>query len=293
MRCPTHLSHRAGRRGGGGRRSAASDRSSRSAAIARTRTISRRAAICPAMIAEIYGKATGCARGKGGSMHLVDEDAGFMGSTAIVGGTVPVGVGLGLSQRSCGAPTSELRVPRDDAVAETGVFFESVELRRAEEAAGAVRLREQPLLRLLAARVRQPAGRGESTRWSRAMGLPAAHGDGNDARAVYRAVCRPSRDDSRRARPAVSTSSQPTAGASTAARSTTTTSVIGPKRNSGTWKAREPDRSRLERRCLRTNRCDPGDSQQMQADIDARGRSRHSNSPSARRSRQPKMPSRT
>ena len=47
----------------------------------------------PAMIAEIYGKATGCARGKGGSMHLVDEAAGFMGSTAIVGGTVPVGVG--------------------------------------------------------------------------------------------------------------------------------------------------------------------------------------------------------
>ena len=34
----------------------------------------------PAMIAEIYGKATGCAGGNGGSMHLVDEAAGFMGS---------------------------------------------------------------------------------------------------------------------------------------------------------------------------------------------------------------------
>src|SRR5262245_47533831 len=43
-----------------------------------------------AMIAEIYGKATGCARGKGGSMHLIDEAAGFKGSTAIVAGTVPV-----------------------------------------------------------------------------------------------------------------------------------------------------------------------------------------------------------
>src|SRR6266404_3585056 len=47
----------------------------------------------PAMMAEIYGRATGCAGGIGGSMHLVDEAVGFMGSTAIVGGTVPVGVG--------------------------------------------------------------------------------------------------------------------------------------------------------------------------------------------------------
>ena len=38
----------------------------------------------PAMIAEIHGKATGCARGKGGSMHLIDEAVGFKGSTAIV-----------------------------------------------------------------------------------------------------------------------------------------------------------------------------------------------------------------
>jgi len=43
----------------------------------------------PAMLAEIYGKATGCAHGKGGSMHLIDESAGFIGSTAIVAGTVP------------------------------------------------------------------------------------------------------------------------------------------------------------------------------------------------------------
>src|SRR6478609_4028446 len=57
----------------------------------------------PAMIAEIYGKATGCAGGKGGSMHLADERVGFMGSTAIVGGTVPVGVGLGLALAQAGS----------------------------------------------------------------------------------------------------------------------------------------------------------------------------------------------
>src|SRR3972149_6145322 len=37
------------------------------------------------MIAELYGKVTGCARGKGGSMHLIDTEAGFMGTSAVVG----------------------------------------------------------------------------------------------------------------------------------------------------------------------------------------------------------------
>ncbi|MCG8378829.1 MAG: thiamine pyrophosphate-dependent dehydrogenase E1 component subunit alpha [Proteobacteria bacterium] len=46
-----------------------------------------------AMIAEIYGRATGCCGGRGGSMHLIDLDAGFMGATPIVGGTVPIAVG--------------------------------------------------------------------------------------------------------------------------------------------------------------------------------------------------------
>jgi TPP-dependent pyruvate/acetoin dehydrogenase alpha subunit len=46
-----------------------------------------------AMIAELYGKSSGCCGGRGGSMHLIDIDAGFMGATPIVGGTVPIAVG--------------------------------------------------------------------------------------------------------------------------------------------------------------------------------------------------------
>ena len=46
-----------------------------------------------AMIAELYGRATGCCGGRGGSMHLIDLDAGFLGATPIVGGTVPLAVG--------------------------------------------------------------------------------------------------------------------------------------------------------------------------------------------------------
>lgn len=46
-----------------------------------------------AMVAELYGKSTGCCGGRGGSMHLIDLDVGFMGATPIVGGTVPLAVG--------------------------------------------------------------------------------------------------------------------------------------------------------------------------------------------------------
>ncbi len=46
-----------------------------------------------AMVAELYGKRDGCAGGHGGSMHLIDLEAGFAGSTPIVGGTVPLAVG--------------------------------------------------------------------------------------------------------------------------------------------------------------------------------------------------------
>lgn len=46
------------------------------------------------LIAEIYGRKTGCCRGWGGSMHLVDLEKGIMGSTPIVGGSIPIGVGV-------------------------------------------------------------------------------------------------------------------------------------------------------------------------------------------------------
>lgn len=51
------------------------------------------------MIAEFYGKADGCCGGRGGSMHLIDKSVNFMGSTPIVGGTVPLAVGAGWSNR--------------------------------------------------------------------------------------------------------------------------------------------------------------------------------------------------
>lgn len=78
-----------------------------------------------AMIAEIYGKVTGCCRGRGGSMHLIDQSVGFMGSTAIVGNTIPVGVGLGFSIQLSGKKNISCIYLGDGAI-EEGVFYESL-----------------------------------------------------------------------------------------------------------------------------------------------------------------------
>ena len=76
------------------------------------------------MIAELYGKESGCARGRGGSMHLLDGKAGVIAALPIVGSSIPLGVGAALSfvQRQ------EDRVAIvffGDAAIEEGVFHES------------------------------------------------------------------------------------------------------------------------------------------------------------------------
>lgn len=77
-----------------------------------------------AMIAEIYGKATGCSGGRGGSMHLIDLEQGFLGSSAIVGNSIPVGVGSGYSHKLLKNQSVAFIFLGDGAV-EEGVFYES------------------------------------------------------------------------------------------------------------------------------------------------------------------------
>ena len=77
------------------------------------------------MIAEIYGKKSGCSGGKGGSMHLIDKEVGFMGTSAIVGNSIPVGVGLGLAQKLNKNQNISCIFLGDGAV-EEGVFYESL-----------------------------------------------------------------------------------------------------------------------------------------------------------------------
>ena len=77
------------------------------------------------MIAEIYGKVTGCCKGRGGSMHLIDLSVGFLGSSAIVGNSIPIGVGSGFAH-SLKHTDSLSFVYLGDGATEEGSFYESV-----------------------------------------------------------------------------------------------------------------------------------------------------------------------
>ncbi|MGY2130779.1 pyruvate dehydrogenase (acetyl-transferring) E1 component subunit alpha [Hymenobacter sp. HD11105] len=52
-----------------------------------------------AIMAELFAKATGCSKGKGGSMHIFDKEANFMGGHGIVGGQVPLGAGIAFAEK--------------------------------------------------------------------------------------------------------------------------------------------------------------------------------------------------
>lgn len=78
-----------------------------------------------AMVAELYNRETGCSRGRGGSMHLVDISAGLPGSSSIVGGAVPIATGAALASvlKKDGAVSVSFF---GDAAVEEGVVYESV-----------------------------------------------------------------------------------------------------------------------------------------------------------------------
>jgi len=76
-------------------------------------------------IAELYGRETGCAGGRGGSMHLVDARVGLLGSSAIVGGVIPIATGIALASSLKGKDQVAVAFFGDGAVDE-GVLYESI-----------------------------------------------------------------------------------------------------------------------------------------------------------------------
>ena len=80
-----------------------------------------------AILAEMYGKLGGCCRGRGGSMHLFDDKLRFYGGNAIVGGGLPVAVGLALADKMQGRRRLTCCFFGEGAVAE-GEFHESMNL---------------------------------------------------------------------------------------------------------------------------------------------------------------------
>lgn len=130
------------------------------------------------MIAELYGKATGCTGGRGGSMHLVDREVGFLGSTPIVGGSLPLAVGTALAE-----PDKVTVAFFGEGATEEGVFAESLNF---------ASLKQLSILFVCENNfysVNTPLGPRQGERRSRAQiarahGMPALQGDGNDAWSV-------------------------------------------------------------------------------------------------------------
>jgi pyruvate dehydrogenase E1 component alpha subunit len=80
-----------------------------------------------ALVAEVLGKATGCSRGRGGSMHVYDERVGILGTVPLVAATIPISVGAALAYRMRGEP--RVAVPMfGDGATEEGHFHESMNM---------------------------------------------------------------------------------------------------------------------------------------------------------------------
>ena len=134
------------------------------------------------MLAEIFGKATGCCSGKGGSMHIIDVSVGMLGCTPIVGGSLPVAVGVAFNTWMQGRD----RVTTaffGEGTTEEGVFSESLNF-AALKKLPVVFVCENNLYSVYSPlSVRQPNERSR-VEIARAHGVAVASGDGNDVQAV-------------------------------------------------------------------------------------------------------------
>jgi TPP-dependent pyruvate/acetoin dehydrogenase alpha subunit len=137
-----------------------------------------------AMMAEIYGKATGCCGGRGGSMHLIDLGVNMLGSTPIVGSSLPVAVGTALGSQMNG----EDRVTAvffGDGTTEEGVFSESLNFAVLKKLPVVFICENNYFSVYSPLSVRQPPERSR-VEIARAHGMRGALGDGNDVEEVYR-----------------------------------------------------------------------------------------------------------
>lgn len=135
------------------------------------------------MIAELYNRETGCSRGRGGSMHLADPDAGMPGFSSIVGGCIPIATGTALASRMKGDGRVSTVFFGDGAV-EEGVLYES---------ANFASLKKLPVIYVCennSYAVCSPLKNRQPDRFIhlrlKGLSLPSESIDGNDALEVYR-----------------------------------------------------------------------------------------------------------
>ena len=137
----------------------------------------------PAMMAEMYGKVTGCCQGRGGSMHLLDRSVGFLDATAIVGSTIPMSVGAARASVMKGEARAVVSF-FGEAACEEGVFHESLNF-AALERLPVVFVCENNLYSVYSPLgVRQPEGQSVIG-LARGHGIESYEADGNDVVEVY------------------------------------------------------------------------------------------------------------
>jgi pyruvate dehydrogenase E1 component alpha subunit len=139
------------------------------------------------LMAEMFGKQEGCSRGRGGSMHVFDAATRFYGGNAIVGGGIPIAVGLALADRLCDRRRVTACFFGDGAVAE-GEFHESMNL---------AALWKLPVLFVcennlyaMGTRIERALSDIDLTVKARTYGMPAEAVDGMDVIAVEAAARR-------------------------------------------------------------------------------------------------------
>lgn len=146
-----------------------------------------------AMMAEIFGKATGCARGRGGSMHLADPAQGIFGTVPLVAATIPLAVGAALSAQL--RRTDQVAVAFfGDGATDEGHFHESLNL-AALYRLPVVFICENNLYSTHLT-VKERRVKDNIVESAALHGLPGAVVDGNDVLAVYQAA----RESAHRAR---------------------------------------------------------------------------------------------
>jgi TPP-dependent pyruvate/acetoin dehydrogenase alpha subunit len=140
-----------------------------------------------ALMAELYGKATGCSRGRGGSMHFFDVSRRFYGGYAIVAGGLPIATGLALAEKMQGRAGVVACFFGDGAVDE-GEFSESLNL-AALWGLPIVFVCENNLYAMGTALARHQAQTDIRLK-AEGHGVPAETADGMDVRAVEAAMRR-------------------------------------------------------------------------------------------------------
>lgn len=136
-----------------------------------------------AMLAEIYGKDTGCARGRGGSMHLFDAKAGLSLSVPIVGSSIPLAVGLAMAGKLQRRNLVSVAFLGDGAI-EEGAWHESANFAKVHSLPVLFVCENNQFSVYTDLQTRQPDR--PLTDLAIAHAIPAHHADGNDVMTVWR-----------------------------------------------------------------------------------------------------------